>query len=123
MSTINIEHLGKAKVLAALYNGSKIVISVNNFNDVEMYFSARQLNAMASGTLTVSAYIPGLEKYFTNGEDLVWFKTADECVDLVNYYLDHEDEARRIGMNGSKKVLENHTKINRIKEMRDRLGL
>lgn len=105
-----------------VYNGSKIVISANNFNDIDMYFSARQLNGMASGTLTVSCYIPGLEKYFENKKDLVWFKSADECVELVKYYLAHEDEAEEIGMNGSKKVLKHHTKYARIKEISKELG-
>jgi glycosyltransferase involved in cell wall biosynthesis len=105
-----------------VYNGSKIVISINNYNDVPMYFSARQLNAMAAGTLAISCYIPGLEKYFDNGEDLVWFKSSDECVELVKYYLKNEDEAKRIGINGSKKVLEHHIKKARIKEMSSRLG-
>lgn len=105
-----------------VYNGSKIVISINNFNDLEMYFSARQLNGMAAGTLTVSKYIPGLEKFFDNGKDLVWFNSSKECLDLVKYYLNHNDEAEQIGINGSKKVLEFHTKKARIKEMKDRLG-
>jgi len=105
-----------------VYNGSKVIISINNFNDVDMYFSARQLNAMVSGTITVSCYIPGLETYFENGKDLVWFHTADECIELVKYYLEHEDEARKIGESGSEKVAKYHTKFARIKEMKARLG-
>jgi len=106
-----------------IYNGSKIVISINNFNDVEMYFSARQLIAMASGTLTVSHYIPGLEEYFTNGKDLVWFENADECVDLVEYYLEHEEEAEKIAINGSAKVLSEHSWTERVKELGTRIGI
>ena len=105
-----------------VYNGSKIVISINNFNDVEMYFSARQLAAMGSGTLTISAYVPGLERYFDNNHDLVWFKSADECMDLVQYYLKHEDEARQIGINGAKKIQEFHSRVEFIKRLATRLG-
>ena len=105
-----------------VYNGSKIVISINNFNNIDMYFSARQLNGMAAGTLTLSAYIPGLEKYFKNKQDLVWFKHADECINLAKYYLEHNEEAREIGINGSQKVLAYHNKQARIKEISERLG-
>jgi len=105
-----------------VYNGSKIVISSNNFNDVAMYFSARQLAAMAAGTLTVSNYIPGLEKYFNNKHDLVWFKSAEQCIELVKYYLKHENEARQIGINGSKKVKEFHSRPAFIKKIATRLG-
>lgn len=106
-----------------VYNGSKIVISSNHFNDVAMYFSARQLNAMSSGTLTVSSYIPDLEVYFENKKDLVWFKTADECIEVVKYYLEHEEEARKIGISGSQKILQYHTRPVKIRQMKERLKL
>jgi len=105
-----------------VYNSSKIVLSINNFNDIEMYFSGRQLLAMASGTLTLSHYIPGLERYFENGKDLVWFKTEDECMKLIDYYLNNEGEAKRIGLNGSAKVLKEHSYEARIKELGIKLG-
>jgi len=106
-----------------IYNGSKIAISINNFNNVEMYFSRRQLNAMACGTLTVSCYIPGLEEYFENGKDLVWFNTPDECMDLVDYYLKNQDLAEKIALNGAKKVREEHSQYNFAENMATTLGL
>jgi len=105
-----------------VYNGSKIVISINNYNDIEMYFSARQLAAMGSGTITVSRYIPGLEKYFDNGHDLVWFTTTDECMKLVDYYLKNEDEARQIGINGAKKIQECHSRVEFVRKIATQLG-
>jgi hypothetical protein len=105
-----------------VYAASVVVISINNFNNVAMYFSCRQLNAMATGTLTLSCYIPGLENYFENKKDLVWFHSADECVDLVKYYLAHQDEARCIGLSGCDKIFKSHTKFDRIKELKERLG-
>jgi hypothetical protein len=106
-----------------IYNGSKIVISVNNFNDVDMYFSRRQLNAMACGTITVSCYIPGLENYFENKKDLVWFKSVDECVNLVKYYLDHEDDARQIGLNGAEKIINCHSQYHFVRDMAKAVGM
>jgi len=106
-----------------VYNAAKIVISVNHFNDVEMYFSDRQLVSMASGTLTISKYIPGLERYFENKKDLVWFNTKEEALELAKYYLSHPEEAEEIGRNGAKKVLEEHTFYCRVKELYERIFL
>ena len=102
-----------------IYNGAKIILSINHFNDVELYFSDRQLISMASGTLTLCHYIPGLEKYFKNKEELVWFKTEEEALELANYYLNsnHQEEVEYIGKNGSKKVLEEHSYFCRVQKL------
>jgi spore maturation protein CgeB len=106
-----------------VYNASRIIISINNFNDISMYFSARQLIAMASGRLVISAYVPGLERYFKNKYHLVWFNTPAECVELVEYYLNNPEEADLIGSQGQKEILKNHTFAVRIKELVNMVGL
>jgi len=100
-----------------IYNSSKLAISVNQINDVEKYWSNRQITAMASGTAVVSRYVPGMEKYFTNGKDILWFKTAEECVDLCKYYLSHSKEAKKIGYAGAKIVKENFTYYFMVKDL------
>jgi len=104
-------------------NSAKIILSINHFNDVELYFSDRQLVSMASGTLTLSKYIPGLEKYFENKKDLVWFNTEEEALELAKYYLDHPEEAEEIGKNGAKKVLEEHTYFCKAKELLEKVPI
>jgi len=106
-----------------VYNGSKIAINVNHFNNVELYFSDRQLITMASGTPVICKYIPGLERYFENRVDVIWFNTPAECVELVAYYLKHPEEAEKIGQSGAKKVLEQHSYYIRVKELAMRMGL
>lgn len=105
-----------------IYNGSNIVVSSNHYNNVRKYFSDRQLVSMATGTLTISNYIPGLEEYFSNHEHLVWFNTPSECVDLCKYYLNHPDEAEKIGTAGANKVKQEHTYFKRVEELAKRLG-
>lgn len=105
-----------------IYNGSVVAVSSNHFNDIRKYFSDRQLVCLATGTLTVSSYIPGLEEYFTNGKDLVWFKTPEECVELCRHYAQHPNEAEEIGATGAKKALAEHTYFQRVAELSKRLG-
>jgi hypothetical protein len=105
-----------------VYNSTKIVISVNHYNDIYKYFSDRQLISMATGTLVLCHYIPGLEEYFENKKDLVWFNSADECVELCKYYLNNPEEANEIGKNAALKILKEHTYFERVKELAKRLG-
>jgi spore maturation protein CgeB len=105
-----------------VYNGSKIIISINNFNNIRKYFSDRQLIAMATGTLTMSAYVPGLEEYFINHKDLVWFYNTYDLIDLINYYLKRPGKEKAIGKNGARKVKEEHSYCARVTELANRLG-
>lgn len=105
-----------------VYNASKFVISVNNFNNVYKYFSKRQLIAMSTGTCTVSVYIPGMEEYFTHGEDILWFKDTDELVRLINYYLVHDEERETIGKRGRETIIKHHSYYQRVRELATRLG-
>jgi glycosyltransferase involved in cell wall biosynthesis len=114
----NVEHQRQNLV----YNASKIVISINNFNDIYKYFSGRQLIAMATGSLVLSSYVPGLEEYFINKKHLVWFHTVEECVELAKYYIKHPKEAEEIGRQARKIILEEHTFDKRIEELAKRLG-
>lgn len=106
-----------------VYNAALIVISINNFNDIPMYFSGRQLIAMATGRLVISKYIPGLEKYFKNKHHLAWFETPQQCVRLVEHYMSYPKEAEIIGENARKEILENHTFDVRVEELARRLDL
>jgi spore maturation protein CgeB len=105
-----------------IYNGSKIILSVSCYNDVKKYFSNRLPIALATGTMVISKYFPGIEEYFENHKHLVWFKEQDECFDLIDYYLKHDEEREQIGKNGAQEVLLRHTYFERVKELSYRLG-
>jgi spore maturation protein CgeB len=100
-----------------IYNGSNIAISINHYNDLSKYFSDRQLVSMATGTLVVCHYVPDMEYYFENHKDLVWFKTEEECLDLIDFYLVNYELAEIIGKQGSQKILKDHTYEARVKEL------
>ncbi len=43
-----------------VWKRAKVALSINHFNNLELYYSDRQLIAMASGTPVVCHYVPGL---------------------------------------------------------------
>lgn len=68
----------------------------------------RVWDILAAGGFCITNFQPELAMYFKNGEDLVWFEDEADLVKKVGYYLSHEDERKRIALNGQKKVRELH---------------
>jgi len=106
-----------------VYNTSEIALSVNKYNDLQKYFSDRQLVSMACGPLVISRYIPHMETFFENDKHLVWYKTVPECMSKINYYLKNPQEAKKIGLSGSRHVIRNHSYLVRLKELKKRIGI
>jgi len=97
---------------------SKITLGFDPVNDVYMYASWRRpLNSMASGAFHLARYFPGLETVFQNRKHLVWFQSIPEALELIDYYLIHDDEREKIALAGQKEVLAHHTWDHRIQEL------
>lgn len=68
----------------------------------------RVWDILAVGGFCITNFQPELVMYFKNGEELVWFEDEADLVRKVRYYLEHDEERRRIAKNGQKKVRELH---------------
>lgn len=77
----------------------------------------RVWDILAAGGFCITNFQPELVMYFKNGEDLVWFEDEADLVRKVRYYLEHDEERRRIAMNGQKKVRELHNYDARLEVM------
>jgi glycosyltransferase involved in cell wall biosynthesis len=100
-----------------VWRAAKVCLNINNFNDVALYYSDRQLIAMASGRPLVCHYVPGLEREFDNWGHCVWYRTSDDLVEIVSCLLRDSDMRERIGELGRKRVIEHHTWEVRIRNL------
>lgn len=101
--------------LVDVYNASKINLGLNNYGLVGIH--SRVLDIALCQAFGLFEYTAGLEKYFTNGEDIAWFKTPEEMTERIEHYLARPDERERIANNAYKNVLENHTFKHRMQKM------
>jgi hypothetical protein len=109
---VNCESFAKA------CSKARITLGFDPVNDVAMYASWRRpLNAMAAGAFHLTRYFPGLENVFQNRKHLAWFQTVPEALELIAYYLEHEQEREAIAAKGRKEVLARHTWDHRIDDM------
>jgi glycosyltransferase involved in cell wall biosynthesis len=101
---------------AKIIKGSKIIVGINNW-ECKHYTSNRMFNTMAVGTLYFANYYEGIEEDFENKKHLVWWSTKEELKELIDYYLEHDDERKKIALAGMKEVKKNHTWYSRIKQI------
>ena len=74
---------------------------------------------LGCGGFLLTNYQAEIPYYFKEGEDLVCFDGLEDLCEKVGYYLEHEEERKRIAWNGYHKVREKHSYIERIHTILD----
>lgn len=94
---------------------SKIVFNISMLDDINM----RTFEVMATGSFLLTNWIPTIEELFEDGKHLVLYRSEEEMIDKVKYYLKHDEERERIAQAGYQEVISRHTiqhRVNRILE-------
>ncbi len=87
----------------AIYRDSKIGWNLHNsIGPINQRFFALP----AAGVLQICDNRCRSGQVFELGEEIVGFDSIDECIELTRYYLEHDEERRRIAANGLKKYRE-----------------
>lgn len=76
-------------------------------------------DVLGCGGFLLTNYQAEIPYYFNEGEDLVCFDGLEDLCEKVGYYLEHEEERKRIAWNGYHKVREKHSYIERIHTILD----
>jgi spore maturation protein CgeB len=78
--------------------------------------------ATGVGTLLITDAKENLNDLFEVGREVVAYHDARECVELVRYFLDHENERSAIAESGQRRTLQEHSYENRMRELVDIVG-
>ncbi len=79
----------------------------------------RLYEATGVGTLLITDWKDNLHEMFDPGTEVVAYRSAQECVELIHYYLTHEDERETIARAGQRRTLSEHTYYHRMQELVD----
>ena len=100
-----------------LYASTKVVVGDTLCPNFEYpnYWSDRIYETLGRGGFLIHPYIPGLEKEFENKKHLVFYEynNLDQLKQLIDYYLEHEEEREEIRKSGHELVKNNYTYKNR----------
>jgi len=96
---------------------SKVFLAFDSMPHIRKSMSARMYTAVGCGAFYMCQHVEGIEDVLEPGKEIVTFKDEDEMIDLIRYYLKHEEERKRIASRGKERVLKEHTYEKRIKKL------
>jgi hypothetical protein len=96
-------------------------ITLNHYIGIaESYANNMRLfEATGVGALLVTDWKVNLHEMFEPGKEVVAYRSAEECVELIRYYLEHGDEREAIASAGQRRTLREHTYYQRMQELVD----
>ncbi|NLB52567.1 MAG: glycosyltransferase [Syntrophomonadaceae bacterium] len=91
-----------------------IILGLHSVTNSTTMMSMRTFEVLGSCGFHLTQWTPAIESMFKNHYHLVWSNSAEETVDLVNYYLAHPELREKIALQGQREVYEKHTYHKRI---------
>jgi hypothetical protein len=94
-------------------------LTLNHHVDIAEEYAGNQrlFEATGVGTLLVTDWKKNLHEMFEPGKEVVAYHTPEECVEMIRYYLEHENERQAIARAGQQRTLRDHTCRHRMEEL------
>ena len=119
-SLVRKHYVGQAwaRQMYQILRNSKITL--NHHGDIPPYANnCRLYEATGVGTLLITDWKVNLHKMFGPSKEVVTYRSSEECVELIQYYLEHDDERETIARAGQQRTLHEHTYYHRMQELVD----
>lgn len=128
------EHYGNGGIksvrgipLNKIYWTTKVVVGDTlclNFNYPD-YWSDRVYETLGRGGFLIHPYVKGMEKEFEDRKHLVFYEYGnfEQLKELIDYYIEHEEEREQIRITGHELVKNNYTYEHRWKHILEEIGL
>ena len=106
-----VKNMGQAdyiKELPLIFHFSRINLNFT-YRSIQSGIPLRCMEILGAGGFLLSNYQADLCEYFVPGEEFVYFEDKEDLVKKAQYYLEHEEERRRIAENGKRRALAEHS--------------
>lgn len=126
----SVDHLPQESSIRKRYQGSAFgldsyrilstsKITVNSHLNVAGQFAdnMRLFEATGVGTLLITDWKVNMHSIFELGKEVVTYRTSKECAELIQYYLEHDEERETIARAGQERTLREHTYYKRMQEL------
>jgi spore maturation protein CgeB len=96
------------------------LLTLNHHGNIPPFANNMRLfEATGVGTLLITDWKENLHEMFEPGKEVVAYRSAEECAELIRYYLEHEGERSAIAHAGQQRTLREHTYYQRVQELVD----
>lgn len=104
------------KATALIYAGSRINLNIA-LKGIEQGTSQRIMDVMGAGGFVLSTFCPETAELFEEDKEIVFFRTPEELLQKVEFYLTHEEQRRQIARAGHEKVINCYTYDIKIQQL------
>ena len=118
-SPIRSRHRGQAWGMDMYRVLAQSRVAVNRHGDFAGGYAAnmRMFEATGVGSLLVTESATNLSDFFEPGREVVAYDGADDLVEKIRHFLEHDDERRRIAAAGQRRTLTEHTYGHRMTQL------
>ena len=112
--------------LADIYSKSLINLGMGGIGFAEFITNVKGRDfdvPMTGGGVYITSFNPDLALHFNVGEEIICYRSREEMLELIRYYLKHKDEARNIAKAGRERCLREHRWLHRYIEICQILGI
>lgn len=106
------------KEMPFIFRESKINLNVTS-RSIESGIPLRVLDVLACGGFCITNYQPEVAELLHDGEEIVMYTSMEDLQEKVKYYLEHEEERKRIAESSYRAVRERFLLLKRIQDMFD----
>ena len=99
-----------------VFQTSKINLNIS-LKGIEGGTPQRIMDILGAGGFALTNYCAETADLFEEDKEIVMFRTPEELLDKVDYYLQHDREREAIARNGHKKVMQYYTYTKKIKKL------
>ena len=79
--------------------------------------NVRLFEATGCGSMLLTDWKTNLHEIFEPGREVVAYHSPEECVELIDYYLNHDAEREAIARAGQQRTIRDHTFYHRMEEL------
>ena len=85
--------------LPSIFNESRINLNIS-LRSILAGIPLRVMHILGAGGFVLTNYQMDLVRHFENGKQLVWYMDKEDMMEKAAYYLNHEDERRKVSLAG-----------------------
>ncbi|MBN2588507.1 MAG: glycosyltransferase family 1 protein [Sedimentisphaerales bacterium] len=85
-------------------SGAKIGVNINAYGPIKFCHSDRLTRFMAGGAFVMAKRIPEADILYNDGVHIKYFDEIEEFFELAHWYLEHEEERKKIADSGMERV-------------------
>lgn len=104
------------KDLHDTFKSSKINLNIS-LKGIEGGTPQRVLDILGASGFVLTNYCPETAELFREDEEIVMFRSPEELIEKVEYYLKHDKEREQIARNGHEKVMQCYTYEKKMKDL------